>query len=573
MSLAASAGSWNCDWLTPSAASATANVAPAAYFICLVILISLRGKSLLEALFFLDRLAVYSLLSRQYTQFRRFPSAITKSYNCIFFNIKLFKFKVLHKFETTVLGRKMVGLRSNEQMKAFLSMVSVCSMRASGAVLALICLLGLSVTGGQARADDIPQSVAVQAFVKPEENKLSLLVRVPMDALGEIDFPKSGVPGTLIFSEADPTLRTAVNAYVLSNFRLFEEGVLLEDYEVSRVRVSLPSNRSFVSYDEGMRNIALPRLEDSVNMYWRQGLLDVLISFDINSADSRFSVDPRFGGLGVETNTVIRYVMPNGAERPFTFIGNPGLVSLDPSWVQAAWRFVAMGFTHILDGKDHLLFLLCLVIPLRNVRALVPVVTAFTVAHSITLMSSLFGVVPSVLWFPPLIETLIALSIVYMAFENIVGFKQEQRWVVTFCFGLVHGFGFSFLLTESMQFAGSHLFTSLLAFNIGVELGQLLVLVLVVPLLLFVFRRLVAERVGVIIMSAVVAHSAWHWMAERWGTLQAYDIRFPELNSAFYAGLVNWAILIMIALAALWAMENLFGRYFASPRVEAAGSK
>lgn len=464
----------------------------------------------------------------------------------------------------------MVGLVNKGQVKGYAERANSCSMRICGVVLALVCFLGVGLFSEMAVADDVPQSVAVQAFVKPQGNALSVLIRVPMDALGEIDFPKSGVPGMLIFSEAEPTLRTAVNAYVLNNFRLFEEGVPLQDYEVSRVRVSLPSNRSFVSYEEGMQNIMLPRLEDSVNMYWRQGLLDVHITYAIESPDSRFSVDPRFGGLGVETNTVIRYVMPNGAERPFTFVGNPGMVSLDPSWVQAAWRFVAMGFTHILDGKDHLLFLLCLVVPLRNVRALVPVITAFTVAHSITLMSSLFGVVPSVLWFPPLIETLIALSIVYMAFENIVGFKQEHRWVVTFCFGLIHGFGFSFLLIQSMQFAGSHLFTSLLAFNVGVELGQLLVLVLVVPLLMLLFKHLKSEKVGIIIISAIVAHSAWHWMAERWETLMAYNIRLPEFNGAFYAGLTNWAILIVIAMAALWAMENLFGKYFASPKVEAA---
>ena len=93
-----------------------------------------------------------------------------------------------------------------------------------------------------------------------------------------------------------------------------------------------------------------------------------------------------------------------------------------------------------------------------------------------TLIASAYGMAPDSLWFPPLIETLIAISIVYMAFENIVGAKLQRRWVVTFAFGLVHGFGFSFLLRERLQFAGDHLVASLLAFNVGVEIGQLLVL-------------------------------------------------------------------------------------------------
>ena len=88
---------------------------------------------------------------------------------------------------------------------------------------------------------------------------------------------------------------------------------------------------------------------------------------------------------------------------------------------------------------------------------------------------------PDSLWFPPLIETLIAVSIVYMAFENIVGAKLQRRWMMTFAFGLVHGFGFSFLLRERLQFAGEHLVTSLLAFNVGVEIGQLAVLLVTIP--------------------------------------------------------------------------------------------
>src|SRR5205085_598034 len=107
-------------------------------------------------------------------------------------------------------------------------------------------------------------------------------------------------------------------------------------------------------------------------------------------------------------------------------------------------------------------FLFCLVIPFRRVWTLVPIVTSFTVAHSITLISAAYGYAPGALWFQPLIETLIAMSIVYMALENIAVTAPRRRWIVTFLFGLVHGFGFSFGLQHTMQFAGSHLLMSLL---------------------------------------------------------------------------------------------------------------
>jgi hypothetical protein len=151
------------------------------------------------------------------------------------------------------------------------------------------------------------------------------------------------------------------------------------------------------------------------------------------------------------------------------------------------------------------------------------IVTSFTVAHSITLIASAFNLAPSALWFPPLIETLIAASIVYMALENIVGTASvHRRWIITFGFGLVHGFGFSFALHETLQFAGSHLVTSLLAFNVGVELGQILVLLVLVPTLSLLFRYVVAERVGTIILSALVAHTGWHWMLERFEVLRKF---------------------------------------------------
>src|SRR6185503_8667790 len=143
------------------------------------------------------------------------------------------------------------------------------------------------------------------------------------------------------------------------------------------------------------------------------------------------------------------------------------------------------------------------------------------------------GLAPDALWFPPLIEVLIALSIVYMAFENIVGAKVERRWIIAFAFGLVHGFGFSFLLRQSLQFAGSHLTTSLVAFNVGVELGQLFVLAIVIPLLALLFRYVVAERVGTILLSALVAHTAWHWMTERASALREYDFEWPAFDLAF----------------------------------------
>ena len=442
-------------------------------------------------------------------------------------------------------------------MRYFATVLGTFSRVISARNLLLIVLLLLP---SLAIAHDIPSRVTVYAFVKPEGNQLTALLRVPMEAFGEISFPLRG-PGYLQFSEAEFELNDAARIYITESIHFYENDVELTEKELRLTRVSLPSNRSFTSYEEALENIQSPPLDDSTNLFWRQGVMDVLVTYQIESDQSDFSIDPQLGTLSDQTTTVLRFLVPSGAERVFNYLGNPGVVELDPRWHQAALRFISMGFTHILEGIDHLLFLFCLVIPLRSIRALIPVVTSFTIAHSITLIGSAFGVAPSALWFPPLIETLIALSIVYMAFENIIGAKLEHRWIVTFGFGLVHGFGFSFLFSDTLQFAGGHLFSSLLAFNIGVELGQLFVLLLVIPLLNILFKFFVKERIGCILLSALLAHSAWHWMLERGGQLGQFQIQMPIFDALFFAAIMRWGMMLIIIAVALWGMYELFRRF------------
>jgi hypothetical protein len=298
-----------------------------------------------------------------------------------------------------------------------------------------------------------------------------------------------------------------------------------------------------------------------------------LLEYPIHSDRSRFSIRPGLERLGAHVVTVLHFVPPSGPLRSFEFFGNAGLVELDPAWYQAAFTFVRLGFFHILDGTDHLLFLLCLVIPFRRWRGLLMAVTAFTVAHSLTLIASALNLVPNALWFPPLIETLIAVSIVWMALENIVGSAtMERRWIVAFCFGLVHGFGFSFALRQTLQLAGAHLLTSLLAFNVGVELGQILVLSLLVPALYFLFRFVVAERMGTILLSAFVAHTGWHWTLDRWQAVRQYSFEWAALSAQEIAT-VGWSLLAVVLLFGLvgflFTGQRLshwsWGRYSKSP--------
>lgn len=407
-----------------------------------------------------------------------------------------------------------------------------------------------------ATAHEIPTDVVVQTFVKPESGRLHVLARVPLEAMRDVAFPLEG-PGYLDLDALGSTLEDAAETWIGNELQVYENGEQVAGYEIAAVRLSLPSNRAFADYERALAHLQSAPLPADTTLQRNQALLDVHLVFPARDATSEFSIYPNFRRLGLNTTTVIRFLPPGGEERLFEFSDDPGLVHLDPRWHHAFGRFIAFGFDHILDGIDHLLFVMCLIIPFRRIRPLVAIVTSFTAGHSITLIGSAFGITPAAPWFPSLIESLIAASIVYMALENIVGSRWERRWVVAFGFGLVHGFGFSFALQETLQFAGGHLLTSLLAFNLGVELGQLLIIVIAVPLLNLLFRAGLPEKLGTIILSVILAHSGWHWMSERFSEFLAWNVGWPEFDAA---ALMRWLMLALITGAVAWLLLQLYRR-------------
>jgi hypothetical protein len=371
-------------------------------------------------------------------------------------------------------------------------------------------------------AHDIPADATVHALIRPAGRTLQVIVRVPLSTIRDIQFPETSA-GYLDIEKLSPLLPNAVRVQIAGLLEIREGSRVLAGPAVAATHISLESDRSLEDFDTALKSVRQSPPPNSANLIWNQVFLDSLLEYPIESDRSRFFIRERFDRLAARVFTDLRFTDSQGTTYVYPLREDPGLLALDPSWFEVARRFLAMGFWHITEGIDHLLFLFCLVIPLRRLRALIVVVTAFTLAHSITLFASAAGFAPDGLWFPPLIETLIAASIVYMALENIVGTATvRHRWIAAFGFGFVHGFGLSFALRERLQLAGSHLFDSLLAFNIGVEAGQILVLLLLVPILNGLFRYVVAERMGTIILSALVAHTGWHWMMERAEVLKRF---------------------------------------------------
>ena len=177
-------------------------------------------------------------------------------------------------------------------------------------------------------------------------------------------------------------------------------------------------------------------------------------------------------------------------------------------------RYIALGFTHILPkGLDHVLFVLGIFLVSRRVRPILLQVTAFTVAHSITLALGIRGVVSVP---PAIVEPAIALSITYIALENVV-MKDLRPWryAMVFAFGLLHGLGFAGVLRK-VGLPPSEFVTALLGFNLGVELGQLTVIGAAFLLVGFWFRDRTWYRARVVLpVSMVIACAGLYWTIQR----------------------------------------------------------
>jgi hypothetical protein len=184
-----------------------------------------------------------------------------------------------------------------------------------------------------------------------------------------------------------------------------------------------------------------------------------------------------------------------------------------------AGAFVLLGIEHIFLGYDHILFLLALILLGGRLRDLVKIVSAFTVAHSITLTLAGLGLVA----LPPrLIESGIAVSIAYVACENFWIRETSHRWILTFFFGLVHGFGFANVLRD-LGLPSRGLVTSLLTFNVGVEIGQIAIVGLLFPVTLWLARQTFRRQV-VLASSGLILLFGLGWFIER-----AFGLSFMPL--------------------------------------------
>jgi len=203
-------------------------------------------------------------------------------------------------------------------------------------IITLAGLVAAAALASMAGAHEIPNDITVQAFVKPQGQTLRLLVRVPLTAMRDINFPEKG--GAYLDLPATAAMMPDAATLWISDFvDVYEGDRKLGRPNVAATQLSLQSDRSFASYDQALAHVTGAPLAEDTRVVWNQTMLDVLFEYPIESDQSRFSVNPDgWWRLGLRVLTVLRFLPPSGAVRAFEFQEVPGLVRLDPR--RGRWR-------------------------------------------------------------------------------------------------------------------------------------------------------------------------------------------------------------------------------------------
>jgi hypothetical protein len=199
-----------------------------------------------------------------------------------------------------------------------------------------------------AAAHDIPADVQITAFVRRLDHRLDLLIRVPLAALIEVDYPRRG-PGYLDLERAEEALPGATKLYLTDNITVYENDAPLPTPRVAQARVALAADQSFGSYEHARAHMDEPPLPTDLELYWNQQWLDVLLEYQIQSDRSALALGWRVDRFGINVSTDLRVLLPGGTGRAFAFLGDPGRLRLDPRWWEAARRYFSSGFWYFLD--------------------------------------------------------------------------------------------------------------------------------------------------------------------------------------------------------------------------------
>lgn len=368
----------------------------------------------------------------------------------------------------------------------------ICTVRYAHVLLLVLCtLLGSILAATPAQAHQTAIST-LNVEVRPDAREVDMLLAISPEDVGE--FLKLDPNGDGFLEQAElPEVKPQIAAYLEPRLKVTNNGEECEpseaDFVETRRRMAALLFRETARCDQPLGEVTITNrvlLQDrgGYTHYGQIQLGEDIHTTVFNRDTPDYTVEVAEGGEGF-------------AEQSF--------------WEVFA-TYIWQGVLHIVLGLDHVLFVLCLLLAAREFRRLVAVVTSFTIAHSITLALSALEVFTIA---PGIVEPLIALSIAWVAVELLLEREPGKHlYALTFGFGLLHGFGFSYVLRDEVGLPTDALVPALLSFNVGVELGQLAIVAAAFPLVVWA-RKKEWGRKAIMVVAGAVLLLALYWLVTR----------------------------------------------------------
>ena len=410
---------------------------------------------------------------------------------------------------------------------------------AASLALALCCAPWLAPLA----AHEVAADRVVTAYLRTEADHADLLVRVPLDLLPTESFPT--VNGQIDVGAAGPALGKAL-ALVGGALAVFENGQAVPPAGVT-ARLSLPSDQSFNEFASAIAHLSEPA-PAATAIYSNQGHLDAHLRYALRAPGAMIAIrsDLR-ADLGDSVKLTVRYLPYDGSPRELQVTSRSGRVALNPTAYEAARRFFLEGTGSLLQATDYLLLLACLLLPLRSLREIATVVAAVSVGRWAALIGAGFNLARLGPWFNDVAGAAISVSLLYVAVENIVR-SRRRHWIAAGVLGVLLGFAWSYRLRGQLPFAGPHVLLSIFSFNAGVEVAQLAIVAGLAAGASRIVPAVLAGRAGLVLLSAIVVHVAWHSTVERTSAL--WDAGWPALDPQSLVIVARWIAGVALAILA-----------------------
>lgn len=382
--------------------------------------------------------------------------------------------------------------------------------------------------------------------MRPHDNGVELLLRVPLSGLLAAGLPKEGV-GYLALDRIEPYLQRAA-LELAAAVDIVADDAVLRTPQLVVVKISLPFDSSFQSYEAARAHLDSPPLPAGTQVFWTQGFLDARFDYASTLGLSNLAIRVRLDRLAPRVTTRLGAFDDKGTFRAFRFVGDVGRIRIDPRWTNVLPPFIESGVRDAFGRLDLWLLSACMILASRRTasRSIVFCVAGIVVAS----LAVIYGPDSSGIWLPAVFDCALAALIVMLLVQNIARRRPGTRSVSMLIAGVVGGISWAATMRPTLQFAGRHVFEAVLAFDVGIALAQFGIVISVLAVTSLLRGVLPAGKLGMVVLSALVCNIAWNTLMERVRTLVWQP--WPLWTPAAAVTATSWLLLIALSFTVVW---------------------